>query len=64
MHAEEDLRPVMAITPLPWRTAKIDRFFRHLNQKNDREKTLPCVVGSQLYRAKSSSLADNFFGFV
>lgn len=72
--AEEDFdgkkHPVIAIKPLHWRATKVDRFFRRLDQRNDKEKTkqskqqtLPRVVGSQSCRAKPSSLADNFFGF-
>lgn len=71
---EEDFdgksRSVIAIKPLLWRSPKVDRFFRRLDQRNNRGKTkhskqqtLPRIVGNQSSRPKPLSFPDDFFGF-
>ena len=73
---EEDLenggkRQVLLVKPLPWRSAKVSRFFGQLDHKAQKNKskqskqqTLPRVVGENSTRSKPAGFSENFFGFI
>ena len=72
---EEDIsngekRQVILVKPLPWRAAKVDRFFTQLDHKAQKNKskqskqqTLPRVVGARSARPKPTGFSEDFFGF-
>ena len=64
-------RQVMLVKPLPWRSAKVDRFFNQLDHKAQKNKskqskqqTLPRVVGEHSTRPKPAGFSEDFFGFI
>lgn len=63
-------RQVMLVKRLPWRSAKVDRFFNQLDHKAQKNKskqskqqTLPRVVGERSTRPKPAGFSEDFFGF-
>ena len=70
---EEDIgngekRQVLLVKPLPWRSAKVDRFFNQLDHKapknKSKQQTLPRVIGERSTRPKPAGFSEDFFGFI
>lgn len=68
--ANGEKRQVMLVKPLPWRSARVVRFFSQLDHKAQKNKskqskqqTLPRVAGEFSARPKPAGFSEDFFGF-
>lgn len=69
---ERNEQTILNIKPLLWRSAKVGRFFKKLDDKAAKTKksrksiqqTLPRVLGNPSSRLKPLSFPDDFWGYV